>query len=1556
MKRIYLLFLLTAIYNITFSQTPVPMASQPGLTYTENFADIANWTNGFAAGIGANRFKDVAINATGTIPDGVRITTSTATFVTGSTGGVQRGTAQSPSTQSIVLLSTGATDNTSSDAIDFFMDFSGVNAGTLSFDWAEVNNSTGDRKSSLRIYYSVDGTTFTELTAAQVLNFTNNVITSGSITSVFLPAVFNNSATARLRFYYHNGSGGTTGSRPKISIDNLTVTASNSGVPSTASVAAGINAAEPATNGTFNITLSNPAPAGGVTINYTLTGTASLGSDYTDPQSGSITILQGSSSGTITLNVLNDLVVEPAKTIIITLNSATNGFAIGSPSATINLTDDDIAPGILLSGTYTQDFNSLANTGTGIPWVDNSTIAGWYSTRLTYNAGDGSSNAGALYSFGSTASTDRAMGSVGSGSTGTVFYGVRFKNNTGTAITSLRISYTGEQWRNGGNASVQTVNFGYQTSAAAITSLTAGTWTNVVNLNFTSPVASATAAALNGNLSANSVGISYAITGINIPAGNELMLRWEDIDHSGNDHGLGIDNLTVEANPSDPDPPLVTSLFPANGATNVATNFSASMTFNETVQKGTGNIVIKKLSDNSVVQTIDVANASVSVATTVVSFPISGLSENTGYYIEVSSGAFKDLANNDFAGISGNSGWAFTTGNIFYSANFQTCSSSLTDGFSQFSVAGAIVWGCTTFGRDPAAPAGTAPFPNAVQINGFANGTNVPNIDWLISPSLNLTGTTFPLLSFWSRTAFNGSPLQLKVSTNYVGGDPTLATWTDVNGKFPGETSNIWTLSSNINLSAFKQSNVHFAFVYTSTDEDGARWTLDDVSLINSATPPPPSLTVSTTDIQYNFVASGSTADKTFTFIGNDLTGGVTLNATGPFTLSKDGSSFSSSLSYTVAEANNITKTVFVRFAPTQNNQNFTGTVFVSTSDLSANINLKGTSIDPATTLEVVNWNLEWFGSTDPSLGPTNDPLQEQNVRTILQNIGADIYGLVEVVDTARLGNIVRNSMPGYSYIICNYGSHVNPPDPTGGPVTEAQKEAFVFKTSIFSNITTRPLINNQNISSTSYNNWSSGRYPFLMTADVTLNCVTKRVNFVLIHAKANTSPTATSYARREASANELHDTLMTYFLNDKVIILGDFNDDLDQSITAGFTITSYHAFTTDNANFFSPTLALSLAGRKSTVSFNDMIDHVMLTNDMQPYYMASSANVLTDVAGLVTNYASTTTDHYPVFTRYQFEAPPAPTVTSCPTVSPFCASTNGNYTIPAFTATSPCGLVNYSFAITGATTRTGSGNNASGSFNTGTSTILWTATDGLGNAITCQTTVVVNANPTVTIPDAFAMSSGVLANTVYIGYSPASSITLTANASGGLPGYGYVWSSGSLTASTTVSPTATTTYNVTVTDVNGCHATANKLITVVDIRAGNKSDKVTICHKQNTIVVDPGGVPAHLAHGDMLGACQNLLVSRIPDQPEISSMKLEIKAAPNPSANYFTVTIAGANASEKLSLKVTDIFGRVVEKRANLSYSNSLKIGNGYSQGVYIVEITQGSMREKIKLIKLNN
>ena len=207
----------------TSSVVPVVMSAQPLLRYTENFSDIGNWANNFTSGIGANHFSGIASNGTGSAsnptPNPNLVTASTTSFSSGSTGGVQRGTGN------MILFSTDATDNRTSAAVDFYMDFTSVNAGTLSFDWSIINNGAGGRTGSLRVYASTDGVNFTELTAADVLNFVNNVPATGTVSSIALPAAFHHSPTARLRFYYHNGTGGASGSRPKITIDNLIVTA-----------------------------------------------------------------------------------------------------------------------------------------------------------------------------------------------------------------------------------------------------------------------------------------------------------------------------------------------------------------------------------------------------------------------------------------------------------------------------------------------------------------------------------------------------------------------------------------------------------------------------------------------------------------------------------------------------------------------------------------------------------------------------------------------------------------------------------------------------------------------------------------------------------------------------------------------------------------------------------------------------------------------------------------------------------------------------------------------------------------------------------------------------------------------------------------------------------------------------------------------------------------------------------------------------------------------------------------------------------------------------------
>jgi len=108
-----------------------------------------------------------------------------------------------------------------------------------------------------------------------------------------------------------------------------------------------------------------------------------------------------------------------------------------------------------------------------------------------------------------------------------------------------------------------------------------------------------------------------------------------------------------------------------------------------------------------------------------------------------------------------------------------------------------------------------------------------------------------------------------------------------------------------------------------------------------------------------------------------------------------------------------------------------------------------------------------------------------------------------------------------------------------------------------------------------------------------------------------------------------------------KVIILGDFNDVLNPDKTiapmpAG-TGTSYADFTLDAANYFPITLPLSLAGKQSTAGFNTVIDNVILTKSLNLNYIQGTAEVLDAVKNLVTNYSSTTTDHYPIKSRYLF-------------------------------------------------------------------------------------------------------------------------------------------------------------------------------------------------------------------------------------------------------------------------------------------------------------------------------
>ncbi len=113
--------------------------------------------------------------------------------------------------------------------------------------------------------------------------------------------------------------------------------------------------------------------------------------------------------------------------------------------------------------------------------------------------------------------------------------------------------------------------------------------------------------------------------------------------------------------------PTVSSYSPANEASNVALTTTLTLTFNEKVQKGTGNITI---SDGTTNDVIAVTSSQVTInGNTVTITPTANLAAAKTYHVLVAAGAIRDLSGNSYAGISNNTTWAFQTVSVARTGN-----------------------------------------------------------------------------------------------------------------------------------------------------------------------------------------------------------------------------------------------------------------------------------------------------------------------------------------------------------------------------------------------------------------------------------------------------------------------------------------------------------------------------------------------------------------------------------------------------------------------------------------------------------------------------------------------------------------------------------------------------------------------------------------------------------------------------------------------------------------------------------------------------------------------
>ena len=229
---------------------------------------------------------------------------------------------------------------------------------------------------------------------------------------------------------------------------------------------------------------------------------------------------------------------------------------------------------------------------------------------------------------------------------------------------------------------------------------------------------------------------------------------------------------------------------------------------------------------------------------------------------------------------------------------------------------------------------------------------------------------------------------------------------------------------------------------------------------------------------------------------------------------------------------------------------------------------------------------------------------------------------------------------------------------------------------------------------------------------------------------------------------------------------------------------------------------------------------------------------------------------------------------------------------------------------------------------------------------------------------------------TSYYGYQPVECVNLSGVVNNGTAPYQFEWVSNSgtfLGSDITVCPENSDVYTLTVSDATGCSASDEVEVCVINVEcsAGNSGTmKVEMCqipqgnpNNAHTICVSPSSVPAHLANGCLLGACneQNNCgnVSAM-NQHEWTlrnnSSDLLITAYPNPTNSVTTISLS-SNYDGDICVSLTDMSGRTleqlykgsIEKRENRTFDVNLE---SFDEGVYLLNL-RGS-NQSIKSVKI--
>lgn len=424
---------------------------------------------------------------------------------------------------------------------------------------------------------------------------------------------------------------------------------------------------------------------------------------------------------------------------------------------------------------YTQDFNTLSNSATS------STLpSGWFlnesgtSSNAIYTPGTGNSATGDTYSFGSTSSSDRSLGTLQSGSVIPTI-GAQFSNTSGSTITSLIITYTGEQWRLGTAGRVDRLDFQYSTSA---TSLTTGTWTDENSLDFTAPITAGTLGAFDGNLAANRLTITFTISGLSIASGSTFWIRWNDFNATGADDGLGIDDFSITPQATAPSTSITTTTLSSSSFTvNCSTPATGTVDFTSTGTFTAGNVYTAQLSDASGTfgspTSIGTLNSSSNSGTINISIP-GGTATGGGYRIRVISSTPATIGTDNGSNITITLNPCTITTGVVSGGPFAVDCSTSDAGSVAFTSSGTFAVGNTfTVQLSNAAGSFASPTTIGTLTGASAEGLNPSTSINFTIPSATATGAGYLIRIISSNPSVTGSSSTAN-SVTLSGGPCTL--------------------------------------------------------------------------------------------------------------------------------------------------------------------------------------------------------------------------------------------------------------------------------------------------------------------------------------------------------------------------------------------------------------------------------------------------------------------------------------------------------------------------------------------------------------------------------------------------------------------------------------------------------------------------------------------------------------------------------------------------------------------------------------------------------------